>query len=344
MRSDTVAALSEHRNISDEELLVLLKGGESDSLLFYEADRVRRENYGDRVFLRGLIEFTNYCKNDCYYCGIRKGNLKLKRYRLEKSAILACCRRGYDLGFRTFVLQGGEDPYFTDDILCDIVADIRMEFRECAITISAGERSRSGYERLFSSGADRYLLRHEAASEKLYAHLHPGNMSLATRKNCIMDIKDTGYQLGSGFMIGPPGQKLEDLICDIRFLQTIDPDMIGIGPFIHHDDTPFCGSADGNIDLCLRSIAILRLMFPWALIPSTTALASVSPEGRKLGLQAGANVIMPNLSPPECRENYSIYNNKKSTGLESAEGLDALKKEVADAGFRIVTERGDVIR
>ena len=344
MQIDPVSVLSRDGDIGDRELLALLKGSGRDSRLFFEADRVRREHYGDSVFLRGLIEFTNYCKNDCYYCGIRKGNARLTRYRLDKDSILSCCRKGYDLGFRTFVLQGGEDPYFSDEILCDIVADIRGEFPECAITLSAGERSRSGYEKFFNSGADRYLLRHEAASEGLYAHLHPEDMSLTDRKKCLRDLKDIGYQLGSGFMVGPPGQSLGDLISDLRFLQKMDPDMIGIGPYIHHDDTPFSGSPDGSLEVCLRLIAILRLMFPWALIPSTTSLASIDPEGRRLGLQAGANVIMPNLSPPGCRENYSIYNNKKATGLESAEGLDALKKEVADAGYRIDTEMGDVVR
>ena len=344
MEYDSVATLSETRDLPDDELIALLGGTKFDSLLIAEADRIRRENYGDRVFLRGLIEFTNYCKNDCYYCGIRRSNNNLDRYRLDKETILACCRRGYDLGFRTFVLQGGEDPHFNDEILCAIVAGIRTEFPDCAITLSAGERSRSNYEKLFEAGANRYLLRHEAASEGLYSHLHPEEMSLENRMQCLRDLKDIGYQAGSGFMVGPPGQTLQDLVADLRFLQSLDPDMIGIGPYIHHDDTPLGGSADGSLELTLRLIAVLRLMFPWALIPSTTALASLDPRGRTLGLQAGANVIMPNLSPPQFRENYSIYNNKKATGLESAEGLEALKNEVANAGYRIVTDRGDVVR
>lgn len=341
---DPVAALSENRDLSDDELIALLEGTEFDSLLIAEADRIRRENYGDRVFLRGLIEFTNYCKNDCYYCGIRRGNVKLDRYRLDEETILTCCRKGYDLGFRTFVLQGGEDPHFTDEILCPIVSGIRTEFPDCAITLSAGERSRSSYEKLFEAGANRYLLRHEAASERLYSHLHPEEMSLENRMQCLRDLKDIGYQVGSGFMVGPPGQTLQDLVTDLRFLQSLDPDMIGIGPYIHHYDTLLGGSADGSLELTLRMIAVLRLMFPWALIPSTTALASLDPRGRTLGLQAGANVIMPNLSPPQFRDSYSIYNNKKATGLESAEGLEALNNEVASAGYRIVTDRGDVVR
>ena len=344
MDHDPVKKISEERDMSDETLASFLNGSEWDESLFLTADRVRRENYGDRVFLRGLIEFTNYCRNDCYYCGIRKSNKRIQRYRLDRQTILSCCKRGYDLGFRTFVLQGGEDPRFTDDVLSDIVRDIRERFCDCAITISAGERTRAGYEKLFRAGADRYLLRHEAASKKLYDRLHPEEMKLEERKRCLFDLKETGFQVGAGLMVGAPFQTVKDLVEDIRFMQELDPDMIGIGPFMHHVDTPFGHYPDGSLDMTLRMVAISRILFPHALIPSTTALASVDPEGRKRGLMAGANVIMPNLSPPQYRENYSIYNNKKSTGLESAEGLEALNEEVVDAGYRIDKERGDVRR
>ena len=344
MDRDPLKTLSEERDLSDETLAYLLNSSENDESLFLEADRIRRQNYGDRVFLRGLIEFTNYCRNDCCYCGIRKSNKRIQRYRLDKKTILECCKKGYDLGFRTFVLQGGEDPRFTDDVLSDIVTDIRERFAACAITISAGERTRAGYEKLFRAGASRYLLRHEAASKRLYDRLHPAEMKLEERKRCLYDLKETGFQVGAGLMVGAPFQTVEDLVEDIRFMQDLDPDMIGIGPFMHHVDTPLGHWPDGSLDMTLRLVALSRILFPHALIPSTTALASIDPEGRVRGLKAGANVIMPNLSPPEYRENYSIYNNKRSTGLESAEGLDVLREEVAEAGYRIVTDRGDVRR
>lgn len=344
MDQDPLKTLSEERDLSDETLAYLLNSSENDESLFLEADRIRRQNYGDRVFLRGLIEFTNYCRNDCCYCGIRKSNKRIQRYRLDKKTILECCKKGYDLGFRTFVLQGGEDPRFTDDVLSDIVTDIRERFAACAITISAGERTRAGYEKLFRAGASRYLLRHEAASKRLYDRLHPAEMKLEERKRCLYDLKETGFQVGAGLMVGAPFQTVEDLVEDIRFMQDLDPDMIGIGPFMHHVDTPLGHWPDGSLDMTLRMVALSRILFPHALIPSTTALASIDPEGRVRGLKAGANVIMPNLSPPEYRENYSIYNNKRSTGLESAEGLDVLREEVAEAGYRIVTDRGDVRR
>ena len=322
-----------------------------DAELFAEADRIRREVYGDEVYLRGLIEFTNYCVNNCYYCGIRAGNTKLDRYRLDKDTILDCCRAGYDAGFRTFVLQGGEDPYFTDDRLCDIVSSIHGEFPDCAVTLSVGERSRESYRRLFDAGARRYLLRHEAASPDLYRTLHPSEMSLENRMRCLYDLKEIGYQVGAGLMVGAPGQTTDHLLEDIRFMQKLQPDMIGIGPYIPQADTPFGRSsakcAQGldkaqKLQLTLRLLAILRILFPYALIPSTTALGTIDPQGRVLGLKAGANVIMPNLTPEAARANYTIYDNKLFTGAESAEGMDLLKRQVAEAGFRIVTDIGDV--
>ena len=336
--------------LSNEKIIQLLHKTD-DAELFAEADRIRQEVYGDEVYLRGLIEFTNYCANNCYYCGIRAGNTRLDRYRLDKDTILDCCRAGYDAGFRTFVLQGGEDPYFTDDRLCDIVSSIHGEFPDCAVTLSVGERPRESYRRLFDAGARRYLLRHEAASPNLYRTLHPSEMSLENRMRCLYDLKEIGYQVGAGLMVGAPGQTTDHLLEDIRFMQKLQPDMIGIGPYIPQADTPFGRSsakcAQGldkaqKLQLTLRLLAILRILFPYALIPSTTALGTIDPQGRVLGLKAGANVVMPNLTPETARANYTIYDNKLFTGAESADGMDLLKRQVAEAGFRIVTDIGDV--
>ena len=339
--------------ISDSKILQLLSGGGPDEALFAEADRIRREVYGDAVYLRGLIEFTNYCRNNCYYCGIRKGNTNLSRYRLDKDTILNCCREGYELGYRTFVLQGGEDPYFDDERLCNIVSSIHDEFPDCAITLSVGERSRESYERLHDAGARRYLLRHEAASEDLYKTLHPAEMSLENRKRCLYDLKDIGYQVGAGLMVGAPGQTLDHLLEDLHFMQDLQPDMIGIGPYLRHADTPFGRStaacAQGlykteKLQLTLRLLAVLRIMFPYALIPSTTALGTIDPNGREMGLKAGANVVMPNLSPAEVREKYELYDDKICTGEESAQCRSCLEMRVLSAGYRIVTDIGDVKR
>ena len=343
--------------ISDSRILQFLSGKGPDEKLFAEADRIRRENYGDAVYLRGLIEFSNYCRNNCYYCGIRKGNTKLERYRLDKETILACCREGYDLGFRTFVLQSGEDPYFSDDTaggddrLCEIISAIHDAHPDCAVTLSVGERSRESYQRLFDAGARRYLLRHEAASEDLYRTLHPAEMSLANRMRCLYDLKEIGYQVGAGLMVGAPGQTLEHLLKDLHFMQKLQPDMIGIGPYLRHADTPF-GKSDAvcaqglykeqKLQLTLRLIAVLRILFPYALIPSTTALGTIDPQGRELGLKVGANVVMPNLSPAGIREQYQLYDDKICTGEESAQCRSCLELRVQTAGYRVVTDIGDV--
>ena len=346
--SELIQTLVNEHNLDDAGLLRLLSGDDPDTgtlhdaELFAAADRVRREWYGDAVYLRGLIEFTNYCKNDCYYCGIRRSNHRLVRYRLDKETILTCCREGYQLGYRTFVLQGGEDPYYTDEILCDIVSAIHKEFPDCAVTLSVGERSRESYQKLFDAGARRYLLRHEAASEDLYEKLHPAGMSCANRKRCLWDLKEIGFQVGAGLMAGAPGQTPEHLIEDIRFLQELRPDMIGIGPYLRHADTPFRDCPDGSMEVTLRLLSILRLIFPYALIPSTTALGTINPQGRELGLQAGANVVMPNLSPQENRAQYSLYDNKICTGEESAQCRSCLEMRVLAAGYQLVTDIGDV--
>ena len=339
-----VKKLKETRDLSDGELTELIDSGAYDEALRAAADAVRREHYGDAVFLRGLIEFTNYCKNNCYYCGIRRDNREIERYRLTQDEILACCAEGYDLGYRTFVLQGGEDPYYTDDRVCAIVAAIRERYPDCAITLSIGEKPRESYQRFFDAGANRYLLRHETANAEHYAKLHPADMSRDNRRRCLRDLKEIGYQVGSGFMVGSPYQTTENLIEDIRFLQELQPDMIGIGPYITHSATPFAAMPSGSAELTLRLLSILRLLFPYALLPSTTALGTILPNGRELGLQHGANVVMPNLSPTAVRKKYEIYENKICTGEESAQCRGCLEMRVKAAGYRVVTDRGDVKR
>lgn len=340
--NNLVDKLFETGDLSDNELKILIESDEFNEPLAEAADIRRRENYGDKVYIRGLIEFTNYCRNNCYYCGIRRDNKKAERYRLTKDEILLCCDEGYKLGFRTFVMQGGEDPYYTDEMICDIVSKIKSRYPDCAVTLSIGEKPRESYQAFFDAGADRYLLRHETADPEHYGKLHPEAMSLENRKECLFDLKEIGYQVGSGFMVGSPYQTTENLISDLRFLQKLQPDMIGIGPYITHADTPFAEFKSGNVMLTLRLVSILRLMFPYALIPSTTALGTIHPQGRELGLKAGANVVMPNLSPVSVRKLYSLYENKICTGEEAAQCRGCLERRVESAGYKIVTDIGNV--
>jgi len=291
--------------------------------------------------MRGLIEFTNYCKNDCLYCGLRAGNNKAERYRLSKQQILECCKAGHALGFRTFVLQGGEDPFFTDEILVEIVSEIREAYPDCAITLSLGERSYESYGRLRKAGADRYLMRHETANEEHYNTLHPENMLLANRKQCLFNLKELGYQVGCGFMVGSPNQTADHLVDDLCFIKELKPHMVGIGPFIPHSDTPFGGKQAGDLHLTLNLLAILRLMQPSLLLPATTALGTVDPNGRELGVLAGANVVMPNLSPVDVRKKYLLYDNKICTGDEAAECVACMARRILNTGYEIVVARGD---
>lgn len=337
-----IEKLTNQQDLADAELAQLIEEPAAQAPLAQAADKRRRQIYGTEVYLRGLIEFTNYCKNDCYYCGIRAGNRKARRYRLTQEEILACCAEGYRLGFRTFVLQGGEDPYYDDERMCAIVAAIRELYPDCAITLSLGEREEASYRRLREAGADRYLLRHETADPQHYRLLHPASLSLEHRKNCLFQLKKLGYQVGSGFMVGSPGQTTQHLLADIRFLQSLQPAMIGIGPYINHPDTPFKDCPSGSLDLTLRLLSLLRLLFPYALLPSTTALGTIAPNGRELGLQAGANVVMPNLSPVPVRTLYQLYSGKICTGEEAAQCRGCLEARVRLAGYQVVTARGDV--
>ncbi len=339
--SELIAKLKATQNLTDPELKELLETDQYDEALRIAADEVRRTHYGTDVYVRGLIEFTNYCKNNCLYCGIRRDNHCAQRYRLTKAQIMDCCREGYALGYRTFVLQGGEDPWFTDERICEIVSDIRKQYPDCAITLSIGEKTYESYLAYYEAGADRYLLRHETADAEHYRRLHPPELTFAERRRCLFDLKRIGYQVGSGFMVGTPFQTTECLIADLRFLQELQPDMIGIGPFLSQKDTPFRNCANGELQLVLRLLGILRLLFPKVLLPATTALGTVHPDGRELGLQTGANVVMPNLSPVEVRKKYELYDNKICTGEESAQCRTCLERRVESVGYRIVTDRGD---
>lgn len=332
------------RDLTDEELAFLIDDETANPVLAEAADRVRRSIYGDKVFIRGLIEFTSYCKNDCYYCGIRCSNRKAERFRLTPEQVYACCEEGYALGFRTFVLQGGEDPYFTDERICELVRTMSERYPDCAVTLSIGEKSFESYKAYREAGAKRYLLRHETADHDHYSRLHPEIMSSENRQRCLFDLKKLGYQVGSGFMVGSPYQTTENLVHDLRFLQKLDPDMVGIGPYITHKDTPFADKPSGSLELTLRLVSILRLMFPHALLPSTTALGTISPQGRELGLKAGANVVMPNLSPVEVRKKYTLYDNKICLGEEAAQCIVCLGNRVKSAGYQIVTDIGNVDR
>lgn len=309
--------------------------------LFARARKARIRYYGKDIYIRGLIEFTNYCRNDCYYCGIRKNNKNAVRYRLTKDQILSCCENGYRLGFRTFVLQGGEDGWFTEYRMTDIISGIRQRFPDCAITLSIGELPRESYRRFFEAGADRYLLRHETYDSAHYSRLHPASLSASHRQKCLWDLKELGYQVGTGFMVGSPYQTAENLADDMLFLKELNPQMVGIGPFIPHHDTPFAGQPAGTLELTVFMLGLIRLMLPKVLLPATTALGTIAEDGREQGILAGANVVMPNLSPAQVRENYLLYDNKLCTGDEAAESLKSLDARFHAIGYHIAVSRGD---
>ena len=339
-RIDALVAACDLRR---EDLIALITQAtpESDEYLFAQARKVREEIYGKAVYMRGLIEFTNYCKNDCYYCGIRRSAAHADRYRLSEEQILNCCENGYALGFRTFVLQGGEDGYYTDERIVSMVEKIKEKYPDCALTLSIGERDRESYQAFYDAGADRYLLRHETADEDHYRLLHPAQLSLAHRKQCLRQLKEIGYQVGCGFMVGSPGQTPECLVEDLLFIKELAPHMVGIGPFVPHHDTPFADQPQGGLELTLRLLAIIRLMQPHVLLPATTALGTIDPRGREKGILAGANVVMPNLSPGDVRKKYLLYDNKICTGDEAAECRHCLGNRMQSIGYELVVDRGD---
>lgn len=337
-----VDKLRKNNTLSKEELISLINcDKETQEYLAKQAEEVRTEHYGKDVYLRGLIEFSNYCKQDCYYCGIRKSNTNCQRYRLSLEDIMECCKEGYDLDFRTFVLQGGEDPYFTDDRMCEIIKSIKAQYPDCAITLSLGEKSRESYQRFFDCGADRYLLRHETANHEHFAKLHPEKQTLKSRLECLETLKEIGFQVGCGFMVGSPFQTTENLAEDLLFIKKFNPHMVGIGPFIPHCDTPFRDYEKGDLDTVLKLLSIIRLMVPKVLLPATTALATIDPRGREKGIMAGANVVMPNLSPLSVRKKYMLYDDKICTGDESAQCRKCLEGRINSVGCRVVTSRGD---
>lgn len=339
--------LIENHELLKTEYIELLEMASDEVIaeqLKKEAVRLQQKYYGNKVFTRGLIEFTNYCKNGCYYCGINRENREAERYRLSREEILSCCENGYELGFRTFVLQGGEDPYFTDDRMIELIREIKEKYSDCALTLSIGEKSYESYRAFKEAGADRYLLRHETASEELYGKLHPEEMKLSIRKECLYQLRELGYQVGAGFMVGSPGQTIEHLAEDLLFLKELKPQMVGIGPFIPHHDTRFAGEKAGSVEMTLVLLSIIRILLPKVLLPATTALGTLDPWGREKGLCAGANVVMPNLSPVKNRKLYDLYDNKICTGEEAAECRGCLSRRVESVGYQLVCERGDAIQ
>ena len=334
-------ALTHSLTLSEYEYLIENRTQESADRLRELAVSARREVYGNSVYIRGLIEISNICKNDCIYCGIRCSNKDCERYRLTKEDILSCCDEGYALGFRTFVMQGGEDPHFDDELLCDIVSSIKQKYPDCAVTLSMGERSRESYERLFAAGADRYLLRHETADAEHYSKLHPSNMSFENRMRCLRDLKDIGFQTGCGFMVGSPYQTYAHIAKDLKFIEEFKPQMCGIGPFIPHKATPFASFAAGTVELTCYLLSIIRLIHPTILLPATTALGSIEEGGREKGILSGANVVMPNLSPMDNRKKYELYNNKLYSSAESAQAKAELEERIKNIGYEVVCHRGD---
>ncbi len=298
-------------------------------------------HFGKKIYFRGIIEFTNFCKNDCYYCGIRKSNHQCQRYRLLPEDILECCREGYENGFRTFVLQGGEDGWFTDDRLCKLIREIKNHYPDCAVTLSVGERSPESYRRLREAGADRYLLRHETADPVHYRQLHPEPQSIENRIRCLNDLKALGYQTGCGIMVGTPGQTPKTLAEDMKLMERLQPEMIGIGPFLPHKETPFRGEAKGSVELTLFLLALCRIQFPKVLLPATTALGTAELDGRKQGVLAGCNVVMPNLSPKNVRKKYMLYDEKAGTDLSAEEGIRILRQQMKEIGYEVIVGRGD---
>ena len=340
---DLVLKLKENHFLNDEEFKRLIEDEREETLSFLNktASSVSKSVYDNKIYIRGLIEFTNYCKNDCYYCGIRKSNGNAERYRLNLEQILDCCETGYNLGFRTFVLQGGEDGFFTDEKMVEIIKEIKRNYLDCALTLSIGERGYNSYKAFFDAGADRYLIRHETADCEHYSRLHPNNLSLQNRMDCLYSLKEIGFQVGCGFMVGSPYQTTDSLIKDLKFIKELNPHMVGIGPFVPHNATPFKDFEQGSLNLTLKLLSIIRLMLPNVLLPSTTALGTIDATGREKGILAGANVVMPNLSQRDVRKKYLLYDNKICTGDEAAECILCMKNRMKSIGYEVVTSRGD---
>lgn len=340
---DRIDLLDKEETLDKEEFIDLLNTYSMDDQQYAaaKARAVTNHYFGRQIYIRGLIECTNYCKNDCYYCGIRKSNREAQRYRLDQKQILTCCEMGYQLGFRTFVLQGGEDGYYSDDVIVELILAIKENYPDCALTLSLGEKDYHSYQRFYQAGADRYLLRHETANDWHYQKLHPETLTLKNRKECLMNLKQIGFQTGCGGMIGSPGQTTTHLAEDLLFIHQLDPQMVGVGPFLPHHSTPFKDQPAGSLSMTLFFLSLVRIMQKKVLLPSTTALATLDPEGRKKGILAGANVVMPNLSPIEQRQKYMLYDNKANSGNESAQAVAQLEREMAEIGYEVISARGD---
>lgn len=342
---EIIDKLYRENDASFEELLFILDNltDNDKEYLIKKAHDTRMKTYGDTVYMRGLIEFTNICKRNCVYCGIRRDNRNVERYRLTLEDILECVDIGDRLGYKTYVLQGGEDDYFTDERMVEIIKEIKKKYPSNAITLSLGERSYESYKKMYEAGADRYLLRHETATKELYESLHPG-ASFEERRECLKVLKEIGYQVGAGFMVGLPNQTNKDLVNDLRFVKEFEPHMCGIGPFIPHKDTSLKNEKAGTVEKTTTILALVRLLLPNVLLPSTTALGSIDPLGREKGIKAGGNVVMPNLSPTSVREKYSLYDGKICTGDEAAECRKCIEARINKAGFRVEVTRGDNIK
>ncbi len=341
--TELIKKLESLGTLTKDEFIQLISSYTADDLNFARSTAVRisKQHFGNKIYIRGLIEFTNICRQDCFYCGLRCSNKAVQRYRLTKDEILSCCEIGYSLGFRTFVLQGGEDPHFDDEKMCDIISSIKQNYPDCAVTLSIGEKSKESYQKFFDAGADRFLLRHETANTEHYSKLHPSTQTLASRKKCLFDLKEIGFQTGCGFMVGSPYQTVETIAEDLLFIRELSPEMVGIGPFLPHKDTPFGNEPAGSVELSLLLLALVRIMLKKVLLPATTALGTADQNGREMGILSGANVVMPNLSPTDVRKKYMLYDNKIATGSEAAEGLADLRKRVQSIGYDIAITRGD---
>ena len=341
--NNVISKLIDTHSLTVEEYESLLNNIQDDEreVLKQEAAKLAKSIYGNKIFARGLIEFSNYCKNNCYYCGIRNGNKNCERYRLTKEQIYDCCDIGYELGFRTFVLQSGEDLFYNDDLMVEIISHIRNKFQDCAITISIGEKEKSTYKKYFDAGANRYLLRHETANKELYEKIHPKEMSFENRMRCLQDLRDIGFQVGAGYMVECPHQTNYDLALDLKFIEEFKPEMCGIGPFIPHKDTDYRNEKAGTLEKTLLLLSITRIILPRVLLPATTALGTINPLGREMGVQHGANVVMPNLSPTEVRSKYLLYDNKICTGDEAAECKNCMSGRMKRIGYELVVDRGD---
>ena len=341
-----IDTLIKEKRLTLEELSHLIETCSDEELAYAskKAQEISKQIFGNKVYIRGIIEFSNFCRNNCLYCGIRAGNTNLKRYRLTEEQILSCCESGYTYGYRTFVLQSGEDPYYDDNRLCQLVEKIRNRYPDCAITLSLGERSYDSYKKLKEAGADRYLLRHETADEDHYHLLHPKELSFQNRMACLQNLKSLGYQVGCGFMVGSPYQTPRCLAKDLLFIADFKPHMVGIGPFIPHNATPFKDKPSGTLKQTLLMLSLIRITLPDVLLPATTALGTIDPQGREKGILAGANVMMPNLSPTEVRKLYLLYDNKICTTEQSEQCRFCLEQRLELIGYKVVVGRGDSSR